>query len=62
MVEHMRKRGTSEPEIIRRLNIEEKEEKFSSEFDYILTIKENGLAEVAQEIKTKLLSSLFFNH
>ena len=50
----MRKRGTSEPEIIRRLNIEEKEGKFATEFDYILTVKENGLTEVAQKIKEKL--------
>ncbi|CAG8571295.1 9945_t:CDS:2 [Paraglomus brasilianum] len=54
MVEHMKKRGTSEPEIIRRLIIEEKEGKFSSEFDYILTVKEGGLAEAVQEIKEKL--------
>jgi len=54
MVEHMRKRGTSEPEIIRRLNIEEKEGKFATEFDYILTIKENGLTEAAQKNKEKL--------
>jgi len=54
MVEHMRKRGTSEPEIIRRLIIEEKEGKFADEFDYILTVKENGLTEVTQKIKEKL--------
>jgi guanylate kinase len=54
MVEHMRKRGTSEPEIIRRLIIEEKEGKFATEFDYILTVKENGLTEAAQKIKEKL--------
>ena len=54
MVEHMRKRGTSEPEIIRRLIIEEKEGKFADEFDYILTVKENSLTEVTQEIKEKL--------
>ena len=54
MVEHMKKRGTSEPEIIRRLIIEEKEGKFTSEFDYILTVKEGGLAEEAQKIKEKL--------
>jgi len=51
----MRKRGTSEPEIIRRLIIEEGERKFASEFDYILKVKENGLVEAAQEIKEKLL-------
>ena len=50
----MRKRGTSESEIIRRLIIEEKEGKFADEFDYILTVKENGLNEVAQKIKEKL--------
>jgi guanylate kinase len=54
MVEHMKKRGTSEPEIIRRLIIEEKEGKFASEFDYILTVKENGLDEAVQKIKEKL--------
>ena len=54
MVEHMKKRGTSEPEIIRRLIIEEKEGKFASEFDYILTVKENSLTEVTQKIKEKL--------
>jgi len=54
MVEHMRKRGTSEPEIIRRLIIEEKEGKFASEFDYILRVKENGLTEAVQKIKEKL--------
>jgi guanylate kinase len=54
MVEHMRKRGTPENEIIRRLIIAEKEEKSAMEFDYILTIKENSLAEVAQKIKAKL--------
>jgi len=54
MVEHMRKRGTSEPEIIRRLIIEEKEGKFATEFDYILTVKEDGLTKAAQKIKEKL--------
>jgi len=54
MVEHMRKRGTSEPEIIRRLVIEEQEGKFADEFDYILTVKENSLTEVTQKIKEKL--------
>lgn len=54
MVEHMKKRGASEPEIIRRLIIEEKERKFANEFDYILTVKEGGLAETAQKIKEKL--------
>ncbi|CAI2183197.1 1218_t:CDS:2 [Funneliformis geosporum] len=54
MIEHMKKRGTSEPEIIRRLIIEEKEGKFAVEFDYILTVKENGLAEVVRTIKNKL--------
>jgi len=54
MVEHMRKRGTSESEIIRRLIIEEKEGKFADEFDYILTVKENSLTEVTQKIKEKL--------
>jgi len=50
----MKKRGTSESEISRRLIIEEKERKFVSEFDYILTVKENCLTEAAQEIKEKL--------
>ena len=54
MVEHMRKRGTSESEIIRRLIIEEKVRKFANQFDYILTVKENSLEEVAQKIKTKI--------
>lgn len=54
MVEHMRKRGTSEPEIIRRLIIEEKERKSASEFDYILTVKENSLEETAQQIKAEI--------
>jgi guanylate kinase len=54
MAEHMKKRGTSETEIIRRLIIEEKEGKFATEFDYILTIKENDLAEAAQKIKENL--------
>ena len=54
MVEHMRKRGTSESEIIRRLIIEEKEGKFADEFDYILTIKEDGLTKAVQKIKEKL--------
>ena len=50
----MRKRGTNESEIIRRLIIEEKEGKFANEFDYILTVKENSLAETAQKIKENL--------
>ena len=50
----MRKRGTPDSEIIRRLIIEERERKFASEFDYILTIKENGLEVVVQKINTKL--------
>ncbi|CAG8733952.1 26281_t:CDS:2, partial [Racocetra persica] len=54
MVEHMKKRGTSEPEILRRLIIAEKEEKFAAEFDHILTIKENDLAATAQKIKENL--------
>ncbi|CAG8585327.1 15743_t:CDS:2, partial [Cetraspora pellucida] len=54
MVEHMKKRGTSEPEILRRLIIAEKEEKFATEFDHILTIKENDLAATAQKIKENL--------
>ncbi|CAG8795648.1 29629_t:CDS:2, partial [Racocetra persica] len=54
MVEHMKKRGTSEPEIIRRLIIAEREEKFATEFDHILTIKENELAATAQKIKEYL--------
>jgi len=54
MVEHMKKRGTSESEISRRLTIEEKEGKFASEFDYILTVKENGLIETTQKIKQNL--------
>ncbi|CAG8473532.1 1905_t:CDS:2 [Scutellospora calospora] len=54
MVEHMRKRGTSEPEIIRRLTIAEKEEKFAPEFDHILTIKENELTATVQKIKENL--------
>ncbi|KLL04900.1 MAG: thymidylate kinase [Mycoplasmataceae bacterium RV_VA103A] len=54
MVEHMKKRGTSEPEIIRRLIIAEREEKFATEFDHILTIKENELATTAQKIKEHL--------
>ncbi|MCE8163285.1 MAG: dTMP kinase [Candidatus Moeniiplasma glomeromycotorum] len=57
MVEHMRKRGTSEPEIVRRLIIEEKEKKFASEFDYTLTVKENSLEETAQQIKTQILKN-----
>jgi guanylate kinase/thymidine kinase len=54
MVEHMRKRGTSEAEIIRRLIIAEKERKAANEFDYILTIKENSLETTAQKIKEQL--------
>jgi guanylate kinase len=54
MIEHMKKRGTSESEIIRRLIIKEKEEKFAPEFDYVLTVKENGLVEAAQKVKEKL--------
>ena len=50
----MKKRGTSEPEIARRLIIEANEGKFATEFDYILTVKENSLTEVAQKIKEKL--------
>jgi guanylate kinase len=57
MVEHMRKRGTSDPEIIRRLIIEEKEAKFADQFDYILTIQENGLEAVVQKIKTQILKN-----
>jgi guanylate kinase len=53
-VEHMKKRGTSDSEISRRLIIKEKEEKFAPEFDYILIVKENGLVEAAQKIKEKL--------
>lgn len=50
----MRKRGTSESEIIRRLIIEEKERKFANQFDHILTIKENGLEEAVQKIRLEL--------
>lgn len=57
MVEHMRKRGTSDTEIIRRLIIEEKERKFANEFDYILTIKENSLEAVAQKIKAQIFKN-----
>ncbi|CAG8626441.1 11535_t:CDS:2 [Gigaspora rosea] len=48
MFEHMKKRGTSESEILRRLIIAEKEEKFAAEFDHILTVKENELAAARQ--------------
>jgi guanylate kinase len=57
MVEHMRKRGTSESEIIRRLIIAEKEGKAANEFDYILTIKENSLETTAQKIKTQIFKN-----
>ena len=50
----MKKRGTSDSEIIRRLIIEEKDGKFAAEFDYTLTIKENGLNEAVQKIKEQL--------
>lgn len=53
----MRKRGTGDPEIIRRLIIEEKEAKFADQFDYILTIQENGLEAVVQKIKTQILKN-----
>ncbi|MCE8163002.1 MAG: hypothetical protein I3273_00415 [Candidatus Moeniiplasma glomeromycotorum] len=57
MIEHMRKRGTSEAEIIRRLIIGEKERKFAREFDYILTIQENSLETVAQKIKARIFKN-----
>lgn len=54
MIEHMQKRGTSEPEIIRRLIINEHQSRAISEFDFVLTIPENGLSAVVQKIKAKL--------
>ncbi|CAG8704771.1 6340_t:CDS:2, partial [Cetraspora pellucida] len=62
MVEHMKKRGTSEPEIIRRLIIAEREEKFATEFDHILTIKENDLVTTAQKIKEHLSYETKYGH
>jgi dTMP kinase len=57
MVEHMKKRGTPEPEITRRLIINEQQKKAVSEFDFVLTIPENDLLTVVQEIKTHLCLS-----
>jgi len=54
MIKHMKKRGTSDAEIDRRLKIEEQERKAISEFDFVLTIPENGLQAIVQKIKTKL--------
>src|SRR4051794_34984777 len=54
MVEHMKKRGTSDAEIDRRLKIEEQEREAISVFDFVLTIPENGLQAIVQKIKTKL--------
>ena len=50
----MKKRGTSDAEIDRRLKIKEQEGRFAPEFDYILTVKENGLTEATQKIKERL--------
>lgn len=50
MVEHMRKRNTSEAEIIRRLIIEEKERQFANEFDNISTIGEGDLEVMTKQI------------
>ena len=50
----MQKRGTSEPEIIRRLIINENQSKAIPEFDFVLTIPENGLPAIVQKIKTQL--------
>ena len=57
MIEHMQKRGTPEPEIIRRLIINEHQKKAISEFDFVLTIPENGLPDVVQKIKSYLYLS-----
>ena len=51
----MQKRGTSETEIIRRLIIEEKERKAISEFDFVLTIPENGLSLIVQKLKASTI-------
>ena len=52
----MRKRNTSDSEIIRRLIIEEKESNFVAEFDYSLTIRENELESVSKKIKSLIYS------
>ncbi|RIB01963.1 P-loop containing nucleoside triphosphate hydrolase protein [Gigaspora rosea] len=54
MVEHMKKRGASESEILSRLIIAKREEKFAVEFDHILTVEENELAAAAHKIKENL--------
>ncbi|CAG8456740.1 5754_t:CDS:10, partial [Racocetra fulgida] len=56
----IKKYCTSEPEILRRLIIAEREEKFAAEFDHILTIKENDLATAAQKIKEHLKTVIFY--
>ena len=56
LVEHMRKRNTSDNEIIRRLIIEEKESNFVAEFDYSLTIRENELESASKKIKSLIYS------
>jgi guanylate kinase len=55
MVENMRKRGTSDKEIIDRLIMEEKQNKYlgNEKFDYVFTIER--LEETTQEIKRILL-------
>jgi guanylate kinase len=52
LVEHMRKRNTSDSEIVRRLIIEEQESNFIDEFDYVLTIRENELEAAVKKIKS----------
>jgi guanylate kinase len=51
MVEHMRKRGTSDEEIIRRLIIEDEESEYINEFDVYLTTDLYSLEEVAEKVK-----------
>jgi guanylate kinase len=55
MVENMRKRGTSDKEIIDRLIMEEKQKEYlgDEKFDYVLTIE--NLEETTQKIKRILL-------
>ena len=58
MVENMRKRGTSDKEIIDRLIMEEKQKEYlrDEKFDYIFTIE--NLEETAQKIKRILLEEV----
>ena len=57
LLSNLRKRGDKEEEIKKRLAIAETEMPFAKEYDHIFTVNDN-LDQVAEEIKTKILSSI----